>query len=386
MGKPKDKHKKKKWFLDRRSKLLALYPKRNIKHNNTTNNIQNKFYKKLNKNTLGEYHKFVSPKYLDFEENPEDTIKYFSDIRTAKSDDRIKIDLIPLRYIAPSCIVILAAEMNRHTINSKKKFVVRDYNKWDNLVKLQLNQIGFFKYMKMGKKKVEIQDDIKWLKLSSYNNFNDVNDKLAELQYKIIELLPENTISETVRSRLYSVLYESLANTLEHAYPQKYGFTSENQRWWCAAYYNKTNSNLKVIVYDMGVTIPTSIKNKYIIENNKVIGIEKKESKIIFDKFEDLFNSHCKIIKDMIQKDDNLYNHGSSATKLANRGYGLYKMRNFIKEYFTHGRFSIISNKGYCVFMIEHGKETIYEQDFTNRLSGTLIEWDLFIDKGDNDE
>ena len=40
-----------------------------------------------------------------------------------------------------------------------------------------MSLIGFFKYMKMGKKKVEIQDDIKWLKLSSYNNFNDVNDK-----------------------------------------------------------------------------------------------------------------------------------------------------------------------------------------------------------------
>ena len=271
MGKPKDKHKKRRWFLDRRSKLLALYPKRNKKHNNINNNIQSEFYKTLNVSSLGEYYTFISPKYLDFEENAESTIKYFADIRKAKSEDRIKIDLIPLRYIAPACIVILAAEMNRHAINAKKKFVVRDYNKWDNLVKLQLSQIGFFKYMKMGKKKIKIQDNIKWLNLSSYNNFNDVNDKLAELQNKIIELLPENTLNETVKSRLYSVLYESLANTLEHAYPQNHKWTSENRRWWCAAYYNKTDSNLKIIVYDMGVTIPTSIKNKYIIENNKLI-------------------------------------------------------------------------------------------------------------------
>ena len=107
---------------------------------------------------------------------------------------------------------------------------------------------------------------------------------------------------------------------------------------------------------------------------------------MIIDKFEDLLNNHCKIIKDMVQKNDKILNHGSSATKLVNRGYGLYKMRNFIKEYFTHGRFSIISNKGYCAFIIENSQETIYEQDFANRLNGTLIEWDLFIDKGDNNE
>lgn len=387
MGKPKDKHKKRKWFLDRRSKLLSLYPKRSKKVSNLDNNTGNSYYTSLNKNYAIPYHKFISPEILDFEENAENSIKYFMDIRSVKSDDRIKIDLIPLKNISPACIVILAAEMNRHSMNAGKKFVVRDYNKWDNSVKFQLNQIGFFKYMRMGKKEIKKQDNIKWLKLSSYNNFNNVNDKIAELQTNILSLLQENSVDSTIISRLYSVLYESLANTLEHAYPQNHKWTSENKMWWCTASYNKINNNLKIIVYDMGVTIPTSIKNKYHIEDNRVIDIEGKETGILYDKFVDLFNSHCKIIKDMIQKDDSIYNHGSSATKLANRGYGLYKMRDFIKEYFDNGKFSIISNKGCCAFVVKNGVEHIEYNDFTNALKGTLIEWDLFIrNKGVNNE
>lgn len=386
MGKPKDKHKKRKWFLDRRSKFLSLYPKRNKKKYNIDKNANSSYHTLINKDYAIPYHKFISPEILDFEENAENSVKYFMDIRKVKSDDRIKIDLIPLKHISPACIVILAAEMNRHSMNASKKFVVRDYNKWDNSVKFQLNQIGFFKYMRMGKKEIKEQDNIKWLKLSSYNNFSDVNDKIAELQDNILNLLHENSVDETIIKRLYSVLYESLANTLEHAYPQDRKWTSENQRWWCAASYNEESGNLKIIVYDMGVTIPISIRNKYTIEDDKVVRIEGRETGMLYDKFVDLFNSHCKIIKDMIQKDDNTYNHGSSATKLINRGYGLYKMRDFIKDYFCDGKFSIISNKGCCAFVVKNGVEHIECNDFTNALKGTLIEWDLFINKGVDNE
>lgn len=294
----------------------------------------------------------------------------------------MRIDLIPLENLSPSCVVVLAAEMNRHALNGGGSFIIKDYKKWCNSVKEQLMQIGFFKYMKMRIKDNYITNDRIWLNLCSYNNFKNVNNYINDIKNKILCIIPENIMTNIVKTRLYSVLYESLANTFEHAYPSYRKWTSEKNRWWCAASYNKINKVLQIIVYDMGITIPQSIRNKYKIEDNKVIEIVERKYNflnILPTNFMEKFRNHGEIIKDMIQTDDDTLNHGNSATKLANRGHGLYKMRDFIKKYFKNGEFSIISNKGYCIFCINNGIEDIRSYNFNSSLQGTLIEWKIIL-------
>ena len=375
MKKPKNKYEKRKWWNDRKSKRIAKLCKRYTCYSlNSDNQETNVIQKK--------HHHLPSPKILDFDSNIEETLKYFSSIRAVSSSDNIKIDLIPLELISSSCILVLAAEMNRHSLNSGRRFIARDYNKWKDSIKEDLYNIGFFKYMKMKKKRQASDNGIQWVQLFSQNIFVQASNNVAGLQNKILALIPNN-INPIAEKRLYNALFESLANTLEHAYPSFYKGSSEKNRWWCAASFDKKANILKIMTYDMGITIPLSVKNKYIIKDNKVIEIQKDNKKrilsILPEIIQNLLDNHGKIIKEIIYNDEE-DNHGNSASKLPNRGYGLSNMRNYIKKYFKSGVFTIISNKGYCKFNINHGIEIVSYGESNNALQGTLIEWEICIE------
>ena len=350
------------WWSDRSSNKHVL------KRRKTPSNILNQQNPKVKTERII----LKSPRYLDIETHSSQSLEFFKKVRESDLDIPIKIDLTPLMSITPACVVILAAEMERRCLLTSRRFVVTDYKKWNETVRNQLQQVGFFEILKMvTPENNHDSGTVKFIKMSSSNIFEISNDNIEALKIDILDLIKHIKWTETNKARLYSALSEPINNTLEHAYPNGSEYNPLiRHKWWAAASYNSEKNILNMIVYDVGITIPEAIRSHYVVKNDKVVSITKRKRKLFLDKMSIL--SDCSVIDSTMQ--------GKSGSKLENRGYGLPRMRKFLETNFSKGVFRVTSRKGQCIYRI--GKDIDASKEVTHNkldllLNGTLIEWEI---------
>lgn len=162
---------------------------------------------------------------------------------------------------------------------------------------------------------------------------------------------------------LFGVLTEGLINVRHHAYPTSSLIPPDLRRWWLFARYvepvGKTAGNLFIAIYDMGVGIPATMKQR----------LEKGE--IVLNWVEKVVPTGNALDKALLQQ---AVDHRRSGTGLPHRGNGLPEMREFV-ESTASGRLYIVSGNAQYSFGpgFTSGSTSAYSRSFP----GTLILWSL---------
>ena len=161
-----------------------------------------------------------------------------------------------------------------------------------------------------------------------------------------------NELKKPMKTGLYDSMSEAIINCVQHAYetiPQE----RMQHKWWMFA--KKTDNNLTVAIYDLGIGIAESLRIKpELIDYLKELIWRKKKSDI-------------RLLKLAV---------GSykTRTQLTYRGKGLPEMLEFIKQT-NVGGLMIHSNHGAYFYSADSGREIV--ESYSEPLIGTLVQWTL---------
>ena len=332
------------------------------------NNSKKSLYKETHKRNV-----ILTPENMNLDRAYKETVLFFNKVRKAcDSGEIFEVDFTKLRHITPSAALILTSEMDRicsirkekknYGKKSKKKkkygLKVLDFNRWDEKIKILLEDMGMNKLLKIPnwkKVKNRVETDEIFLPFqrgqkASGDDARVLRDSLNDLS-KIVPK-PRN---------LLRGLGEAMDNSLFHAYPDNFQKLNKlkEKLWWMSASFNEKKKLLTIMFFDQGISIPASIKKKF---------AERVSS----------FFAKCtdgEIIKAATEI-------GRSGTGEEHRGNGLGRD---IKEYVSsleHGYLRIISRRGEYFYSNYSKKDDNTEEKVYNRnevLGGTLIEWQAYI-------
>ncbi|MDQ4227056.1 hypothetical protein RBK84_21910 [Pseudomonas aeruginosa] len=239
------------------------------------------------------------------------------------------------------------------------------YRNTNNTVESALNQIGFFKLIN--------QNNHRLANLKSVSRWKQLSGETADgsLARSLLDTLGDK-VTEISKKKIYRGAIEAIANCVEHAYPANRpdGLGIDDRRWWMLVGLDETN--LSVIVCDLGVGIPSTLPAKH--PETLLQTIKQKFS---------IFGSND---SDMIVLSSHIK---QTRTKLYNRGKGGKDFRSIIRNFPT-AVFTIRSNKGVfsisgkdCAPMkaisarrfIEGTNRTESVLEHTKSIRGTLLEW-----------
>jgi hypothetical protein len=166
---------------------------------------------------------------------------------------------------------------------------------------------------------------------------------------------------------LYDVLAEALTNVRHHAYPETSTLPPALRRWWLFSRYDTPTAgesgNLYVSIYDIGVGIQESLRNKL------------KTSEIVLDKADKLLSvlplGGLGVEKMLLTR---AIEEERSGTGLGFRGNGLPEMLEFVEQT-ESGRLYIISGGAQYTRLAKNNKGGAY--GCATVIPGTLIMWSI---------
>lgn len=158
-------------------------------------------------------------------------------------------------------------------------------------------------------------------------------------------------IREKIRDGLYDSLSEAITNTIQHAYvgADRSSMEEPEKRWWMFS--QQKDNQLSVVVCDLGIGIPTSLRQKFGDHLKYYVSRKKRRD--------------TNFIEVAVQST-------RSRTRLPHRGKGLPEMLDFVKSSGVGG-FLIYSLYG--AFAYDAEKATESGHDFRTDIPGTLIQW-----------
>ena len=339
-------HKHKLYLLRKSLQAFQKYETRKLKKSNSIRSSKEDAIKRKI---------FVAPEYMDLEDHYESTVHFFHQLRTLCEDitSPFKIDFTKIHHLSPAAALIFTAEIDRIVKIRARKGVnlsVRDFEKWDTSIKLQLRDMGMFDLLRPAKIPgnfwtVRNATDEQFLKFQSGNMINGEDANTLNMLITNLTPLPSKKL-------LQVGLTEAMSNSLEHAYPED---TKEynkklGKRWWMSASFNNLTKRLSVLFYDEGIGIPKSLK--------KTLG---EHFSSIFGQF-----NAGKLIEAATELQ-------RTRTHERNRGKGLKDIKKYIE---TIGRnkaqLEIHSLNGYYKY-----SEKVITKEFTSPINGTLIQWQI---------
>lgn len=202
-------------------------------------------------------------------------------------------------------------------------------------------------------------------------NWRYVTGTVADGQ-KISSLLNDyrSISSADIPEGLYDVLAEALTNVRHHAYPKSSQQTihPDLQRWWLFARYVEPNNgekgNLYIAVYDVGVGIPSSMRQN--LRNGELV-LEKTDELLQWVGVQEKPHLEHLLLQRAVE-------NPRSSTGLAFRGKGLPEMKDFVMGT-ESGRLYIISGDAQYSCIAETSVSKAFSCD--NFFSGTLILWSI---------
>lgn len=336
------------------------------------------------KKNANDDHKFSivdAPSKLDLysPKNHAAYVSFLKDLRSSVStNDRTTINMQRCNRITAAAGLLLVAETDRLRKAYPEK-TIKCINpgsqkngpgkSTQNLVESALNQIGFYRIIEQQNNKKALAGSVKkWRQLSGDSADGTLASSLLQTLKK--EVPPE------VLKKLYRGAIEAIANCVEHAYPstRKDGLNITDPRWWMLVGIDE--SDLTIIVCDLGVGIPRTLPVKheesFLNRIKSALGVTgNSDSEMI------RISTHIK----------------ETRTKLSNRGKGGKDFRSMPAN-FPSSYLAIRSNKG--SFFITgreraplkkvssrvyvpgtHNSESMIEH--SNSICGTLIEWAIPI-------
>lgn len=346
MGKPEDKHKKKKW--------------RNIRHNLRIIKKIKKYGKvnKKKKRTCKPLSLTV-PEIMDLNNNYDETMDFFTKIRKCSTihSNISYLDFTKIKQVTSEAALILVSELYRYKKQKCINLAVRDFNKWDERIKIQFYEMGIFELLNIKNLPKNFQpssnDKVQYIKFRvSYIS----DEEVMQFQEDIKKL-----VNIPNQEYLHNSITEAIINVRKHAYRSNMQYKPPKNYWWAIASFDRENCILSILVFDHGIGIPATLEHNYPeLYKKRFLGIIKYNKT----------PKDSEIIKVAMEA-------GKTSTNEKNRGRGSQDIKDYIAKT-PNSMLKIRSLKGTYEYHT-NGKEKIY--DNKDILQGTLLEWNVYMEK-----
>ncbi|MGO9682706.1 MAG: hypothetical protein ACLPTZ_08980 [Beijerinckiaceae bacterium] len=282
------------------------------------------------------------------------------------------IDFASMERITPATALVLASEYDR----ARSLFYMGhglsaiSLEKWNADVQSTLQEVGFLSLLGVERPRdylVEAHDGIYTVPFMSGSR---VDGALIDELIRILAHLAEGrgvggSESLLSRSRVYDGLGEAIQNVEDHAYPLNATFPYPIvRRWWMTGAVEPKRKRFNLVIFDQGISIPASLPRSDRFEEFKAF---------FFNIFGREFDA------DVTERDGDTIaqavEFGKSSTGEAWHGKGLPLMREIVDNA-SDGSLRICSRCGEYLY---HLGKTPTCRSFEMPLSGTLVEWDLFL-------
>ncbi|MCP5246650.1 MAG: hypothetical protein H6937_12170 [Burkholderiales bacterium] len=258
----------------------------------------------------------------------------------------VQISFKNTKKLSPDGTIIFVAEFGK-ILDAYPNRITIDYLR-DEVVEQLFQHIGLFERLGMTPRKKITDDSVR-----HWDYIYDISADTSEFK-KLFEKYSQ-TISEEVRSGLFDSMSEAVTNSIQHAYPCSHITKCDCQKgWWMFA--KKIDNTLTVVIYDMGIGIPTSIERKPEIKEilaNPIRKLRKKNDSLL--------------IKIAAQS-------RRTTTKMSYRGKGLPDMLEFVRRS-NIGEFIIFSRAGSLIYKAQ--EEIEIGNDYSIPIKGTFIAWNI---------
>jgi hypothetical protein len=282
--------------------------------------------------------------------------------RLSNGGYRIKLDFSRVEKIFPGGMLILLAALQRLTTDYPHRISASCPP--HSLASQLLNHFGLASVLgiNLSTSRPKASSVLGWSYLTGTQAAGaEVTDLLNKYR---------NNTNAEIPVGLFSVLTEGLTNVRQHAYTTIPTARDELRSWWLFSRfdepYGKVNGSLFIAIYDMGVGIPATMRNK----------LQAKEVVIdLLDKAGQLTSlSHGTALDKRLLH--HAVEHKRSQTGQAHRGNGLPEMREFLLTS-ESGRLHIVS--GHAQYSLIQGKSDGHTDGFKEKFPGTLLLWGLSL-------
>jgi anti-sigma regulatory factor (Ser/Thr protein kinase) len=285
------------------------------------------------------------PSILDFDENFDETLNFFSQLVKLIlkiKPKSIRIDHSALQKISPAAALVLIAQIVRGS-NLLPRCKWRGNEATNQEVRDLLGEVGYWGYFK-GKTWVKTKTQTR-----QYLRHKTGNHTVGVVVKELVQhFLPEIRVAEENKKTLYPAIIECMDNVMKHAYPISEKGTYHFNRWWLLGFRDLQTHEVFLCFYDQGLGIPKTIRVR------------------LKDQFGPLSPPDSALIVKAVVE-----GHYSS-TKDPTRGRGLPTLKRFI-DAAKSGELTIVSHRSRCVF----SKGPTEEENFDTKFDGTLIIWRL---------
>ncbi len=313
---------------------------------------------------------FICPKSLSLDNNFKETLLFFRELKELSNHilERQKyrkttpihysIGLNDLRSISVRCAVIFAAEIDRLRRIAGDKLQYGGHIKDDNETISLLRQMGVFELIS-GKENAQYKPKIAQ---GHRVAIPLISGTICE-ERKFIEF--ETAVKGIFRTYdnqfVYCGMVEAMVNVTNHAYLNAYQlkYPCPDKRWWAAAVLDTDSSELKVIVFDQGHGIATTLPSSGFMETIEVIAgkLLGRMTNYLDSPEEVLVNAALKFSNTRTRKDE--------------RGKGFKDIQEPIKDV-AGSRLRVTSGKAQVT--LQSGCDTV-SLPLDAHIGGTLIEW-----------
>jgi hypothetical protein len=293
-----------------------------------------------------------------------DVIRQIDD-RMSVGGWRVKLDFSRVQKIFPGGMLLLLAALQQRTQNHPGKVVARCPP--NSMAAQLLNHFDMADALGVPHCQPTAHSVVSWRHLSGTHADGQELKELLD-HYR-------TTTEAQIPDELFAVLSEGLTNVRQHAYTASTTTQNEWKRWWlfarCAEPSGMQNGNLYIAIYDMGVGIPATLRQK----------LEKKE--IAFDWWDQMLQAvrlseGTKLDQRLLQA---AVEDRRSQTGQPHRGNGLPEMREFAVST-EGGRLHIVS--GHAQYSLIGGKNDGQITRFEQKFPGTLLLWGLPLTTKEN--
>lgn len=305
------------------------------------------------------------PPILSFSRSGEETQKFLVRLRQAVDLVRLQniklyVDFSPIKYIGPAAALCLLAEFDRWQRVGRRKLHAVQVDRWNIHVRRLLQDLGFFDVLRTAVRPSPVEpgpDADRWIKFRSGDQADGseivgLRDDLEKLSWPLRH-----------RLRVYDGLSEALTNVVNHAYPVVPGLPDDpalGRRWWLSGSVEQGRSRARMMVLDLGITIPRSLPGTDVWSRiERVLPFlhrvmpTSEDAKLLVAAF-------------MV---------GRTRTGRRYRGRGLGEILRVAGAHRTN-RVRIISGRGMVQWTLEGG---FRGEELPFPFLGTLIEWDLGV-------
>lgn len=281
-------------------------------------------------------------------------------VRLANGGYRVKLDFSRVEKIFPGGMLILLAGLQRLTADYPGRLSASCPP--HSLASQLLNHFGLAPLLGINPHTSKPKDS----SVVGWSYLTGTQAAGAEVK-ELLDRYRNNTSAE-IPDSLFAVLTEGLTNVRHHAYTARSRVREEFRRWWLFARYDepcgKENGYLYIAIYDMGVGIPATMRNK--LETKEIV-IDLMDKAGQFTSLSHGTALDKRLLHAAVE-------HKRSQTGQPHRGNGLPEMREFVASS-DAGRLHIVS--GHAQYSFIRGKSDGHTDGFKQEFPGTLLLWGL---------